>query len=103
LGLGARDERNDRDHSWAWNDEIFETPYAGAVAKLYRDIKEFAVAGSHYNDLSKHELWGGVTKAGKYLAERAEAIDGETLLRHMWAVAKELISKWEGKRNEDSQ
>lgn len=34
LELDARDERNDRDPSWAWDDEIFETPYAGAVAKL---------------------------------------------------------------------
>jgi hypothetical protein len=104
LGLDAKDERNDCDQSWAWNDEIFETPYAAAVAKLYKDIREFAAAGSQYNHLSRYELWGEVTKAGKSLAEeRAEAIDGEALLRHMWAVAKELISKWEGKRNEDSQ
>jgi len=100
-GLDARDERNDRDQSWAWNDEIFETPYAGAVARLYKDIREFAAAGSQYNYLSKHELWGEVTRAGKSRAEGTEVIDGEILLRHMWVIAKELISKWGGNANED--
>jgi len=100
-GLDARDERHDRNQSWAWNDEIFETPYAGAVAKLYKDIREFAAAGSQYNHLSKHELWGEVTRAGKSRAEGTEVIDGEILLRHIWAIAKELISNWEGNGNEN--
>lgn len=91
----AKDEHDDRNLSWALNDEIFETPYAGAVAKLYNDIREFAAAGSHYNHLSKFELWGEITKAGKSLSERTEIIAGEELLRHIWLIAKELISKWE--------
>jgi len=69
------------------------------VTKLFKDIREFAAASSQCNHLSKHELWGDVTKAGK---EQHRDIDGETLLRHMWAVAKEQISKWEGNEDEDS-
>jgi hypothetical protein len=100
-GLDARNERNDRDQSWARDVEIFETPYAGAVAKLYKDILEFADAGSQYNYLSRFELWGECTRAGKSFAEGTEVIDGEMLLRHIWATAQELISKWEGNGNED--
>lgn len=99
--LDARDEQDDCDQSWVREDEIFETPYAGAVAKLYKDIREFAAAGSQYNHSSKLELWGEITQAGKSLAERTEVIDGEMLLRHIWVIAKELISKWEGNGNED--
>lgn len=95
-GLDARDERGDCYQSWVREDEIFETPYAGAVAKLYKDIREFAAAGSQYNHLSKLELWGEITQAGKSFAEGTEVIDGEILLRHIWATAQELISKWEG-------
>ena len=95
------DELADIHCSWP-DDVIFETPHAGAVARLYKDILKFAASASHYNHLSKRVLWGKITQAGRSLAERSEAIDGETLLRCMWAVARELISKWEGNENENS-
>ena len=94
---------NQEDHIFPWNDEIFETQHAGAVARLYRDIGKFASADpNHYNHLSRYELWGEVTKAGKKLVTENALVTGEDLLRHLWSVAREIVTKWERIRNENS-
>lgn len=95
LGITSQDSTA----SGAFSDEVFETPFAGAVASLYRDIRHVAGFASGYNHLSKHHFWGELTKSGKCFVARGEGVDGESLLKHLWAVAREMIAEMERTRD----
>jgi hypothetical protein len=75
--------------------EILSTVYAKEIGNLYNSIKDLLDESSGYNHLTKLELWGELTIAGKDFINSTPNYDLRSLELKIINEAIEIIKKWQ--------
>lgn len=88
---------NDRETQQSFmhfNGEILSTVYAKEIGNLYDSIKDLLDASSGYDHLTKLELWGELTIAGRNLVSSNCDYDLKDLKFEILNRAIEIVKKW---------
>ena len=75
--------------------EILSTTYAKEMGNLYNSIKVLLDESSGYDYLSKLELWGELTIAGREFIESTPEYDLKTLKLKIVNKAIEIVKTWQ--------
>lgn len=75
--------------------EILSTTYAKEVGNLYNSIKVLLDEPSGYDYLSKLELWGELTIAGREFIKSTPEYDLKTLKLKIVDKAIEIVKTWQ--------
>ena len=89
---------NDRETQQSFrhfNGEILSTVYAKEIGNLYNSIKDLLDESSGYDHLTKLELWGELTIAGKDFINSTPNYDLRSLELKIINEAIEIIKKWQ--------
>jgi hypothetical protein len=75
--------------------EILSTIYAKEIGNLYESIKDLLDESSGYDHLTKLELWGELTIAGKDFINSTPNYDLRSLKLKIINETIEIIKKWQ--------